>query len=95
MTPNDRELSLYAKIEKLETENKDLKLSLADRSEKYKQFMDSGLDQCMLEKKKLEKALAIAKHCLKDIAQCTDENGVSVEQTMAQNALEKIEKELG
>jgi len=59
MIPNDRELSLYAKIEKL------------------------------------EKALAIAKHCLKDIAQCTDENGVSVEQTMAQNALYRLEKELG
>lgn len=57
---------LSAEIDQLKAENDDLKLKLLDRVEKYKQFMDSGLDSKCAENKELKDCLRnILKHVKK------------------------------
>lgn len=54
---NSRMEAREMELEKAQKEREDLKLALADRSEKYKLFIDKGLDQLHTENKRLREAL--------------------------------------
>ena len=66
---------------------KHLELKLADRSEKYALFIDSGLDEKCREVKELKAKLEIAVKALEDIEDYWE---VNHSQEIAQAALEKL-----